>query len=277
MKDKDIIKSPKGAAREYARHSFSAYRRCPNCCTYCYLNRGVLGKSLGSGKPELRTCFKSEEDVVRRFEQELKDKKDMLIADGGIFFSFITDPCLPDTIGLTIRCAIMAMENDVPVTILTKMAYWPLAQSSKEMLSLGVEKKLLCVGFTLTGHDEMEKNADPNYARADGMRYLHEHGIKTFASIEPIIDFDTSLIMIEKTIDFCDLYRIGLRSGVKHDYYDNDKLAFFIGNVEGLIMAKRSNTKVYWKQSIRQRITFPDSSFWTERFGVDADYNIFNP
>lgn len=276
MTTTNVIKSPKGAAAEYAKHSFSAYKRCTNACEYCYLNRGVLSKALGTGTPELRSCFKNEDEVVRKFEKELKSQKEQLIADGGVFFSFITDPCLPETIGLTRRCAIMAMENGVPVTILTKMAYWPLAESSKEMLTLGIDTKLLCVGFTLTGHDEMEPNADPNYARADAMRYLHEKGIKTFASIEPVIDFDNSLLMIEKTIGFCDLYRIGLRSGVKSDYYDNNKIAFFITQVENILMARRANTKVYWKQSIRERITYPDSGFWTSRFAVDSDYNIFN-
>lgn len=276
MATNNVIKSPRGAAAEYAKHSFSAYKRCTNGCTYCYLNRGVLSKELGTGTPELRSCFKSEDDVIRKFERELKAMKEQLIADGGIFFSFITDPCLPETINLTRRCAILAMENDVPVTILTKMAYWPLAQSSKEMLALGAERNLLCVGFTLTGHDEMEPNADPTYARADGMRYLHEHGIKTFASIEPVIDFNSSLSMIEKTIDFCDLYRIGLHSGVKADYYDNEKLCFFIGQVEGLMELKQSKAKVYWKESVRERVVFADSDYWTSRNNVNADYNIFN-
>lgn len=276
MATNNVIKSPRGAAAEYAKHSFSAYKRCTNGCTYCYLNRGVLSKELGTGTPELRSCFKSEDDVIRKFERELKAMKEQLIADGGIFFSFITDPCLPETINLTRRCAILAMENDVPVTILTKMAYWPLAQSSKEMLALGAERNLLCVGFTLTGHDEMEPNADPTYARADGMRYLHEHGIKTFASIEPVIDFNSSLSMIEKTIDFCDLYRIGLHSGVKADYYDNEKLCFFIGQVEGLMELKQSKAKVYWKESVRERVVFADADYWTSRNNVNADYNIFN-
>lgn len=276
MATENVIKKPKGAAAEYAKHSFSAYKRCTNGCAYCYLNRGVLSKELGTGTPELRSCFKNEDEVVRKFEKELNSKKEQLIADGGVFFSFITDPCLPETIGLTRRCAIMAMVNGVPVTILTKMSYWALAESSKEMFATGAETGLLCVGFTLTGHDEMEPNADPTYSRADGMRFLHEKGIKTFASIEPIIDFDSSLKMIEKTIDFCDMYRIGLRSGVKADYYDNEKLCFFIGQVEGLIELKHSNTKVYWKESVRERVSFADPDYWTSRNNVSADYNMFN-
>jgi len=275
MNDKDVIRQPEGAALEYAKHSFSAYRRCTNGCHYCYLNRGVLKKAFGSGKPELRSCFKTEEDVMRKFDQELTSKKDMLIADGGIFFSFVTDPCLPETFNLTRKCAYMAMLNDVPVTILTKNAQWVYDRYFWDFVEYGASRGLLCVGFTLTGHDEMEPNADSNDARISAMEYLHDMGVKTFASIEPIIDFESSLLMIEKTINFCDLYKIGLRSGVKRDYYDNDKLAFFIGQVEGILMHSKLNTKVYWKRSVRQRITFPDSSFWTERFGVDADYNIF--
>lgn len=271
----NVIKSPRGAAAEYAKHSFSAYKRCTNGCSYCYLNRGVLSKELGTGTPELRSCFKNEDDVVKKFTKEVVARRDELIADGGIFFSFITDPCLPETISLTRRCAIMAMEQDVPVTILTKMAQWTYGISSVDMIDVGKERRLLCVGFTLTGHDELEPNADSNEARTVAMKLLHEQGIKTFASIEPIIDFDSSLDMIEKSIDFCDLYRIGLRSGVKADYYDGDKLAFFIGQVEGLIQLKKSKTKVYWKQSIRERVVFADPDFWTSRNNVNADYNIF--
>lgn len=271
----EVIKSPRGAALEYARHSFSAYKRCTNCCSYCYLNRGVLSRALGSGEPELRSCFKSEEDVVRKFESELKAQKKQLIADGGIFFSFITDPCLPKTIGLTQKCAMIAMKQEVPVTILTKMAQWTYGITSMNMLEMGKETSLLCVGFTLTGHDELEPNADSNEARILATKAIHEQGIKTFASIEPIIDFNSSFKMIKQSVDFCDLFRIGLQSGVKKDYYDNDKLASFIGQVEGLIQIKDLQTKVYWKDSIRKRITFCDKHYWTSRNNVDADYNIF--
>ena len=276
MATTNVIKSPRGAAAEYAKHSFSAYKRCTNACEYCYLNRGVLSKALGTGAPELRSCFTSEDDVARKFERELKAHKEQLIADRGIFFSFITDPCLLETISLTRRCAIMAMENNVPVTLLTKMAQWTFGISSFDMLDVGKETGLLCIGFTLTGHDELEPNADSNEARILAMKLLHEQGIKTFASIEPIIDFDSSLKMIEKTIDFCDMYRIGLRSGVKADYYDNEKLCFFIGQIEGLIELKHSNAKVYWKESVRERVSFDDPDYWTSRNNVSADYNMFN-
>ena len=276
MATNDIIKSPKGAAAEYARHSFSAYKRCPNGCEYCYLNRGVLNKELGTGTPELRSCFKTEDDAVRKFYEELKAKKAQLIADGGIFFSFITDPCLPETVGLTTKCAVMAIENGVPVTVLTKMTGWASGDTGKAMIDCGIRTGLLCVGFTLTGHDELEPNADSNFSRISAMRLLHDKGIKTFASIEPIIDFESSLKMIEQTIDCCDLFKIGLRSGVKADYYNKHQLCFFIGQIEGLFVVKKTAAKVYWKNSIRKRVSFADANYWTSRNYVNADYNIFN-
>lgn len=275
MATNNVIKSPRGAAAEYAKHSFSAYKRCTNGCAYCYLNRGVLSKELGTGIPELRSCFTSEDDVARKFERELKAHKEQLIADGGLFFSFITDPCLPETISLTKTCAIIAMRRGVPVTILTKMAHWIYSPIHSNLLNIGAETSLLCIGFTLTGHDELEPNADSNDARILAMKLLHETGIKTFASIEPIIDFDSSLSMIEQTAGFCDLYRIGLRSGVKSDYYDNEKLCFFMGQVEGTLVLKLSKAKVYWKESVRERVSFPDPDYWTSRNNVNADYNIF--
>ena len=98
---------------------------------------------------------------------------------------------------------------------------------------------------------------------------------RTFASIEPVIDFDSSIAMIEQTIDFCDLYRIGLRSGAKADYYDNEKPCFFIGQVEGLMELKQSKAKVYWKESVSERVVFSDADYWTSRNNVNANYNIF--
>lgn len=43
-----VIKSPKKAAAEYAKHSVSIYRHCPNQCAYCYLDKGISKGTLGS-------------------------------------------------------------------------------------------------------------------------------------------------------------------------------------------------------------------------------------
>ena len=271
-----VIKNPKKAAGEYAKHSVSIYRRCPNQCLYCFLDKGIGKGTLGSGKPELRTCFYNEDDAVKKFQRELLKNREQLIKDGGVFFCLITDPCLPDTINATKPCAMMAMNEGVPVTILTKMVSWVYKYEFQEsILELGKQTGLLCVGFTLTGRDDMEPNADPNLERILAMQLLHEDfKIKTFASIEPIIQFNKSLAMIRETLGFCDLYKIGLMSKCGKGYYEVDDAIKFIENVNKLLMNDDNCAKVYWKESIR-KLTDNYLSLGLQPISVSSDYNIF--
>lgn len=270
----NVIKVPKGAAREYAPRSISIYKRCVNGCIYCYLDRGRSHNTLGCGTPELKKCFKDEDDAFRKFQRELLKQREELIALGGIFFSFITDPCLPETIGITTRCTDFACENKVPVTILTKMTDWVLREPLDEFPFVEGRHGLLCVGFTLTGHDEMEPKASPNAKRIEAMRALHKFGIKTFASIEPIIDFKASADMVEQTLGCCDLYKIGLMSGVKKDYYSPENASHFVGQIQGMLAREGSIGKVYWKNSIRNFVNEP-VMFDHDEHTVSMDYNIF--
>lgn len=266
-----VIRKPKGAAREYSAHSVSIYRKCSNGCQYCYLNRGFSCVTLGSGTPVLRSCFKNEEDAIAKFKRELLKNREQLIKDGGIFFCFTTDPCLKETFHSTDVCAQFALNEGVPVTILTKKVEWVYNMDvRKNLLKLGAETGLLCVGFTLTGRDDKEPFADSNHERCLAMRELHDFlGIKTFASIEPIVQFNKSFGMMVETQQYCDLFKIGLMSGVKKDYYNDDDLSKFIANLATLF--DEYGTKMYIKESIRKRFDNPIIN----AISVSSDYNIF--
>ena len=271
-----VLKLPKGAAMEYAKHSVSIYRRCSNQCLYCYLDKGQGCTTLGHGKPELRTCFKDEEAAISKFNKELLKDWEQLIKDGGVFFCFITDPCLPETINATMRCSQIAMREGVPVTILTKMTDWVYdTMYQNNILEHGRRTGLLCVGFTLTGRDDQEPFASPNIERIKAMKIIHdEWHIKTFASIEPIIQFNKSLAMIRETLGFCDLYKIGLMSKCGKGYYEVDDAIKFIENVNKLLMNDDNCAKVYWKESIR-KLTDNYLSLGLQPISVSSDYNIF--
>lgn len=271
-----VIKSPKKAAAEYAKHSVSIYRHCPNMCRYCYLDKGIAKGTLGSGTPELRTCFYNEDDAVQKFNRELVKNREQLIKDGGVFFCFITDPCLPDTINATMRCAQIAMREAVPVTILTKMTDWVYESIyQNNILEQGRRTGMLCVGFTLTGRDDQEPYASPNIERIKAMRIIHDvWKVKTFASIEPIIQFNKSLAMIRETIGFCDLYKIGLMSKCGKGYYEVDDAIKFIENVNNLLMNDMNCAKVYYKESIR-KFTDYYLSLGLQPISVGSDFNIF--
>lgn len=284
METKEIILNgkalytPKGAAREYAAVGCNFYNGCPHDCLYCYLKRGVLSKTLGKTEVSLKKCFADENDALFVFKHECEKHIDHL-RKTGVFFSFSTDPMLRETCMLTLKAAKFALQCGIPVKILTKCANVPL---SANIILNDIEKEkrpLLAIGFTLTGRDDMEPYADSNVERIDSMKRVKELGFRTFASIEPIIDFNSSFRMIEQSAKFCDLFKIGLRSGVKNDYYNADECAFFIGRVTGL--CEKEGFKVYWKKSIHDYVqknmaadNFEKALQCSENF-VGMDYNLF--
>jgi hypothetical protein len=86
------------------------------------------------------------------------------------------------------------------------------------------------------------------------MKKLHDAGFRTFASIEPIIDIDSSVKMIEQTYKFCNLYKIGIESGKK---YNKTDLQLFIGYITTDLSEPfphtRKNNKFYFKDSLLQQ------------------------
>jgi len=261
--------TPKGAAREYAAVGCNLYTGCKHDCFYCYLKRGVLSHAMGGTEIKLKSCFKDDIHAGTVFDNELK-KHLPYLQKVGIFFSFSTDPLISETRDLTKRCVFTANRNGVPVKLLTKNADFLHDEVFMSWLKLhDFRKDLVAFGFTLTGHDEMEQFASSNADRIAAMKELHELGFKTWASIEPIIDAASSLDMIQRTLDFCDLYKVGLRSGVKHDYYNDEDLLWMLSEI-----ATYSDTeqgKFYIKDSMRKRLQHPIINC----ISVSRDYNIF--
>ena len=278
--DGKALYSPKGAALEYAAVGCNFYKGCPHSCEYCYLKRGVLSHSLGGTEVKLKACFKDEIHAMKVFVKELEANIDY-IRQSGVFFSFTTDPMVEETRALTLSAVMECLAHDVTVKILTKdssFLYDKKFVGFADGLNETMRKKV-AFGFTLTGRDDMEPYASPNGSRIGTMRYLHQMGFKTFASIEPIIDFDSSFRMIQESALFCDHFKIGLRSGVKADYYNPDECAFFIGRVTGL--CEKSDFTVYWKESMHRYVQnhmvmddFEVALSCSKKF-VDMDYDIF--
>jgi DNA repair photolyase len=173
----------------------------------------------------------------------------------------------------------ICIENLAPVKILTKCAentidlfIGPKGIQSTDMpcqTFFNEFKHLIAIGFTLTGHDELEPNASTNAERIEAMRKLHEAGFKTFASIEPIIDFESSRKMIEQTLPFCDLYKIGLESGKKYKIED---IHLFLHQVS--IMTRAWQNKLYFKDSILTAAKIKREQLHPDNC-VNRDYNIF--
>lgn len=272
MRDKlfkgKAIYNPKGKAGEYSEWACNFFNGCSNNCDYCYCKRGVRSH-VWSDKPQLKKCFKDEADALLRFEKELMANIPEL-REKGIFFTFTSDPFLKETANLTWGAIHIALTHEVPVQALTKRVEFACSH-----LCLLPDKfrKMVAVGFTLTGHDEMEPGASTNLDRIKAMKELHLRGFKTFASIEPVVDFDSSLDMIKKTVGFCDLYKVGLMSG-RTKMYDLQHAIDFVHEVHCVL--EGNNAKVYWKESIRNMVDVEELAKLTDPdLIVSHDYNIF--
>jgi DNA repair photolyase len=268
------IYNPSGKAGEYSYWACNFFTGCSNKCSYCFLRKGVLAHTCGGDEPTLKRCFRDEEHALQVFETELQKNLPEL-QKHGLFFSFTTDPMLQSTEKYTKSALIMCIEeNDVPCKILSKCTDWVdyietwfIGCKNRDAM-YRKHKQLLAIGFTLTGHDELEPNASPNDERIAAIKYLHSEGFKTWASIEPIVDFESSLDMIKRTMIFCDLYKIGLEGGKE---YARPDLRVFIQRVVGLAHVR--NLKIYFKDSLlRQagirREELPENC-------VGRDFNIF--
>lgn len=263
---------PSGKAAEYSPWAVNFYTGCSNDCDYCYCKRGVLAH-VWNNKPSLKKCFRNKQHAISTFISELSRNIEA-VKKTGILFSFTTDPMLPETRDLTIIATEAALSLGVPVQILTKRADWfydtdftVRVESSKLWRE---NKHKVAFGFTLTGFDEREPYACFNGDRVWALKRLKYLGFRTFASIEPVITPAQSWNMIDSTLGFCDLYKVGLMSGEKVDYerFRIDKFLFKLTHLT------YRGVKIYLKDSFIDYMKCDRATM--EGNFVGADYNIFD-
>ena len=290
LKKGKCLYNPKGAAGEYAAVGCNFYRGCPYQCQYCYNRRGWTSKVVGVDHAVLRNVFTSpkirpkkyaalsgEDYAMLCFRNDVAKNIDYLRVNG-IFLSFTTDPMCPDAFDLSWKAACHATSLGIPVKILTKNASYSDSQMSL-INSLPIQQRLLlAIGFTLTGRDDMEPNASPNASRIEMMRFLHDIGYRTFASIEPVIDFEGSFSMIMQTIGFCDLYMIGLLSHFKNYHVNNLDMDFLEITIFHLQQIYGLN--IYLKESFLEKAFWYPLLYWTApdyfTLSVTADFDMFH-
>lgn len=230
-----IIYNPSGKAEEYSYWAANFYNGCSGNCDYCYMKDPPLSTYF-SNKPTIKKKLYNEIIAIGFFKKEIKQNIDSL-RKHGLFFNFNSDPFLKSSYQLNYDCINICILYDIPVKILTKQTWW--------IDNFKYSNPLVNIGFTLTGHDELEPGCATNEERIKAMKTLKERGYKTWASIEPIIDFKASSKMIIKTWDYCDHYKIGLKSKTK---YEQSDISFFVKNANKHL--KNKNTKIYWKKEL---------------------------
>jgi hypothetical protein len=78
---------------------------------------------------------------------------------------------------------------------------------------------------------------------------MHEHGIRTWVSLEPMIDPDQSLFLICATAPYVDEYRLGALNHTGKTFTD-DQMREYVGKAQTLL--KSFNKKYVFKKDLQR-------------------------
>jgi len=191
----NVIYEPKGRAAEYAHLAINHRIGCSHRCSYCY------GPAV-TKDPDFHNKPHDRKGVLEALQKEAPK---FAGTNERVLLCFIGDPY--DNSNLTRYVLVVLKTYDIPFQILTK-------GGMRAASDFDLYTKLDAFGTTLTLLDpERAREVEPFAAtpsnRIRAIEIAHARGIETFVSLEPVIDSQQSLLIIERTHKFVDHYRIG--------------------------------------------------------------------
>lgn len=202
VKGCSYIYAPAGQAGEYAPLAANPFRGCGHKCAYCYVPR-VLKIT--------RQEFDVGANIRPGFEAGLLKDAAKYRAIGSreqVMLSFTTDPYPPQHHDLTRWTLERLAEHGLGFCTLTK-------GGSRALRDIDIFRPHRdAFASTLTSLDaafsrKWERGAADPADRIATLRAFHERGIFTWVSLEPTIDVEASLAIVDATHEFVDLYKVG--------------------------------------------------------------------
>ncbi len=224
-----IIYEPKARAAEYAPLAINLYTGCLHSCGYCYAP-GVAHKK----RSIFHTKVEPRKDILELLE---KDCRKMKGDPREILLCFMTDPYQPDLPGDITREALLILEKyEMKVTILTKGG----TRANRDFDIL--KKNDWSFGATMVFINEAQRRqwepaASNLQSRFQAIRTAHILGIRTWVSMEPVIDPAQALSVICYLHNFVDHWKIGK---INYHAYIEEKIDWkkFLADVERLLFGK---------------------------------------
>lgn len=202
VKGCSIIYAPRGQAGEYAPLATNPYRGCGHKCAYCY-----VPKVLRMTRPEFDSGANPRPNFMHLLRNDAAKYQQLGITQQ-VMLSFTTDPYHPfDNI----------MTRDVLQTLADYgMGFCTLTKGgSRALRDLDLFRPDRdAFASTLTSLDDAfslkwERGAALPGDRISTLKKFHDAGIFTWVSLEPTLDTESSLSIIEHTHEFVDLFKIG--------------------------------------------------------------------
>jgi DNA repair photolyase len=202
-----MLYKPQGPAGEYGKLAANLYKGCGNGCTYCYAR--MMAKAYG-WKNDFHQEVLVKKDALKELEKDCRRISKQKGEKHPIFMSFMNDPymMLDMELGLTREAIKIIHRYGFNVKLLSKNG----TNACRDFDLLGNNDHY---GATLTFIDDNKsKEWEPGAAlpkdRIEALRIAHSKGIKTWVSMEPVIEPEETLQLIRETHEFIDEYKIGM-------------------------------------------------------------------
>jgi len=208
VKGCNTIYRPKGRAGEYAPLSLNLYRGCGHACAYCYVPLVTEQK-----RSEFNKGATVRSNILNMIERDAKKYHALGIKEQ-VMLSFTSDPYSPEH----------HIETREALKILAKygMGFCTLTKGGTRALrDLDLFRKDRdAFATTMTSLDEsFQKKWEPGAASPDdriaALKEFHNAGIFTWVSLEPTLNAESSLAIVDATHEFVDLYKVGKVNHVK--------------------------------------------------------------
>lgn len=196
------IYEPAGMAREYAPLACNLYRGCEHGCLYCYAPSCLRLRREEFHRP----------GVPRRgiLEELARDARRLSGSRKRVLFCFTCDPYQPAEaeLQLTRRALRVMVEAALPFQVLTKGG--TRACRDLDLFQAGDGVFATSLVFTEEAdREEWEPRAATLADRVEALRQMHEAGVPTWVSIEPVVSPQQALQIIRDCAEIVDVWKVG--------------------------------------------------------------------
>lgn len=202
IKGCNIIYAPAGQAGEYAPLAANPYRGCGHGCAYCYVPSVIKmpRSEFDKGATERTDFLAALTKDAKKYQAAGRRDQVML--------SFTTDPYHPGDTALTRATLQVLRDHGMGFCTLTKGG----TRALRDIDLFRPDRDAFASTLTSLDADfsaKWERGAATPDDRVKALWKFHKAGIFTWVSLEPTLNVESSLRIVEETYNFVDLFKIG--------------------------------------------------------------------